>query len=101
MLIVDILRQNSTLSDWRVIDFLLNPNTTGGGDTVVNYVVQGVLSGVVKKTTILTGELQKITPIGGELRKTTILSGQLQSIEPLEGEVSKINNLKGDIECQQ
>ena len=90
----------STLTSDTALQHFLNIST-GGGDTVINYVVQGILSGVVKKTTILTGELQKITPIGGEVKKQTILSGQLQSITPLEGEVSKINNLKGDIECQQ
>ena len=38
MKIVDLLRQNSTLSNGRVIDLLLNPNSTGGGETIINVV---------------------------------------------------------------
>lgn len=99
MKIVDTLRQNSTLSDGKVIDLLENPAGVGGGD--VTYNVQAILYGNTQKITPIIGVVQKISLLDGILSKRTTFTGELQKIEPIEGVITKNNNIIGTIKCQK
>ena len=95
MRVVDILRQNSTLSNGRVIDLLLNPSGTGGGANIYIPIEEGIGALDVVQETIGFVEFDELA---GALDVQFEIFGKLDEQEALA--LLEVNNeIKGDKSC--
>ena len=98
MRVVDILRQNSTLSNGRVADLLLNPSGIGGGATVYKFIPTEIVEGIVAKNTAIKGEVEDNVFVVGYLDDNTEFIGQIEE-EVILGKNEEIVELKGQEIC--